>query len=148
MRTPDDYAFNLPYLIACAAHSVNPTHWQDLEVRQDPRIREFIQRVEFGLIIDERDFGLAKLEDPRTFQMRIELVAKGRTFKEKIPYVKGSPEPEEFGNTDEEIIRKFTDNVSRTLPFGKANEVAKRLLELEKLQNVAEVMEKGKLTFY
>jgi len=141
LRTPDDYGFSIPYLVACAAHRINPAHWHDLEVRQDARIREFMQRVEFSIVVDEKDFGLAKLEDPRTFQMRIELVAKGKTFQEKIPHVKGTWAPEEFRNTDQELVQKFTDNVSRVLPLNRTNEAAQTLLELEKLSTVAQLMQ-------
>lgn len=141
LRTPDDYSFNLLYLIACAAHRINPTHWQDPEVRHNPGIREFMQRVDFSIVADEKDFVLAKLEDPRTFQMRVELVAKGKTFREKIPYVKGAWEPEEYRNTDEELVKKFTDNTSRVLSLNRSKQAAQVMLELEGVDNVARVME-------
>ena len=142
LRTPDDYGFKAPFLIACAAHRINPARWHDSDIKHDPKIQEFIQRVKFNVTTDEKDFGLAKLEDPRAYQMRIVVVAKGKTFKEKIPYVKGLWAPEEVRNTDEELVKKFTDNASRVLPLPKAEEVAQTLLELEKVENLAGVMER------
>lgn len=141
LRTPDDYPFNLLYLLACAGFRINSCHWHDPEVRQAPRLKEFMQRVKFRIVIDERDFGLAKLEDPRTFQMRLEVGAKGRSFKAKVPYVKGAWEPKEFRLTDEELVKKFTDNASRVLIPNQANQIAQIVLGLENLKNVARLME-------
>jgi len=141
LRTPDDYCFNTKYLLACAAHKINPAFWHEPDVRQDPRLRKFMRRVELNIIVDERDFALAQLGDPTNWQMRIELVAKGRTFKEKIPYLKGRWLPEEFRNTNEELVKKFTDNVSRLMPLDKSSKAAQTILKLEELGNVTELME-------
>ena len=138
LRTPDDYGFSLRYLVACAAHRINPTRWHDLEVREDPRLRKFIQRVEFSITIDEKDFSSAKLEDPRTSQQRVKVVAKGRSFSGKSPYPKGGWYAEELRNTDEELIKKFTDNASGILPSDKVSKTAQSVLELEKLGDVAQ----------
>jgi len=139
LRSPEDYCFHTAYLIACAAYRINPAHWHDPEVRNDPRIRDFIQKV--STVVDEKDFVLAKLEDPRANLMRIEVVAKGKTFKEKILYPRGRWTPDEFRNTDQELIKKFTDNASRIIPSNRVNEAAKTILELEKLGNIAYLIE-------
>lgn len=141
LRTLDDYPFSVPYLVACAAHRINPTRWHDLEVREDPSIREFMRRVDFRITIDEEDFGLAKLEDPRTSQQRIKVVVKGKSFSEKTPHPRGGWYTEELRNTDEELIKKFTDNASRILPLDKVSRVAQSVLELEKLGDVAQFMQ-------
>lgn len=141
LMTPDDYGFNIHYLLACAAYRINPAHWHDLDIKQDPKIQQFMQKLELSVIIDERDFALAKLEDPRTYQMRIELVARGETFIEKIPYLKGTWDPEEFRNTDEELVKKFSANASRILSLDKARKTAQNILELKKLRDIAELME-------
>jgi len=132
---------NLRFLLACAANRIDPIHWHDLDVREDPEIRAFMERLELRIVIDERDFMLAKLEDQQTSQMRVEVIAQGKSFKEKIPYLKGAPEPEEFRNTDEELVNKFHSNASRTLSLGKASKAAQMILEMEKLRNVTELME-------
>lgn len=143
LRTPDDYGFSAPYLFACAAHKINPARWHDSYVRQDPDIRQYMQwlKPRLTVTIDEKDFGLAKLVDPRTFQTRIEVVAKGKSFRLKSPHPKGGWYTEELRNLDEELVKKFTENAQRTLPWDKANKAAQTLLQLEKLENVAHVMD-------
>jgi len=139
LRSPDDYYMHGPYAFACAAHRINPAHWHDPEVRHDPRLIDFMQRV--TMVLDEKEFGLAKLEDPRANLMRLEVVAKGKTFKEKIPHPRGRWTPEEFRFTDQDLINKFTDNASRIIPSNRVNEAAKTTLELEKLGNISHLME-------
>ncbi len=73
--------------------------------------------------------------------MRIEVTAKGKTFKEKIPFVKGSWEPEEFRMTDEALIKKFSDNAQRVLPSKKVDQLAQMVFELENIDNIAQLME-------
>jgi 2-methylcitrate dehydratase PrpD len=141
LETADDYAFDLLYLLACAAHRINPCRWQDRDIRQDPGIKEFMDRIAFRMVIDEKDSYQARLADPRTFQMRIEVTAKGKTFKEKIPFVKGSWEPEEFRMTDDALIRKFTDNAQRVLPLKKVDQLARMVFELESIENITQLME-------
>lgn len=141
LRTPEDFSFNAPYLISCAAYRINSAHWLDADVRKAPKIREFMQRVDFSISIEEKEFGLARLQDPSARRMGVEVVAKGKTFRKETIYLKGSWQPEEFRNTDEELIKKFRGNVSRVLSLDRANKVAQTVLELEKLGNAAELME-------
>jgi 2-methylcitrate dehydratase PrpD len=141
LRTPEDYFFNIPYLLACAVHRINPAHWHDAEVKQDRRIKEFIERVPVKVVIDEADFITAKQNDPRTFKMRLELTARGRTFKEDIPYIKGAFEPDEYRSTDDDLTAKFCDNASRILSREKARNAAKVLLEIDRFAHIPEAMQ-------
>lgn len=141
LRTEEDYCFNAGYLLTCAAHRINPAHWQYPEVKQDARIREFRERVDISIVVDEKDYGLAKLENPKSGRARIEVVARGNTFKEMADFHKGAPEPEEFRNTDEELVKKFSDNASRILPKDKIDKAAEVILRIETLASVAELME-------
>ena len=141
LTTPDDYCFNARYLLACAAQKIEPTYWHDPNIQRNPKIQEFLQRVEFAIIIDEKDFGLARLEDSSAWQMRIEVVAKGKSFRKKASYVRGASWlPEEFRITDDELIKKFGDNASRVLPSDKVNKVTRAILGIEKMKNVNELM--------
>ena len=140
LRSEEDYGFHTPYLLGCAAFRIPPFRWQDEEVRHDTRIQEFMQRVKISVVTDEKDFSAAKHEDPRTFQMRITLVAKGKTFEENIPYTRGSAEPAEYRNTDQELMKKFVDNASRILPAKRAKAAAQRLLQLEKVDDISLLM--------
>jgi 2-methylcitrate dehydratase PrpD len=141
LRTPEDYFFNIPYLLACAVYRINPAFWHDPEVRRDRRIKEFIERVPVKVVIDEGDFAKAKREDPRTFKMRLELVARGRTFKEDIPYMKGAPEPEEYRSTDDYLIDKFCNNTSRILSQEKARQAAHVLLDIDTFTSIDRAMQ-------
>jgi hypothetical protein len=99
-----------------------------------------MEKIAFRMVIDEKDFHQAKLEDPRTFQMRLEVTAKGKKFKEKIPFVKGSWEPEEYRMTDDALIKKFTDNAKRVLPSKKVEQLARTVFELENIDNINQLM--------
>ena len=92
-----------------------------------------MERVKFTIRVDEKDFGIANLEDPKYYLMKMQLTARGKTFKEEIPYAKGRWTPEEFRNTDQELIGKFMDNASGVLPEdrvrGGAGEAVDRLGE-------------------
>ena len=139
--TEDDYLFNLRYAIACAVHRFNPAHWHNAEVRQDPRVWEFLQSVDIVITFDEREFGLALLEDPEARPSGIEVVARKKTFTANSKYIIGSWQPEEFRMTDGELKQKFRDNASRLLGVGKINKTLEMMFELEKLENTAELME-------
>jgi 2-methylcitrate dehydratase PrpD len=142
LQTPEDYFFNIPYLLACAVHRISPAHWHDAEVKHDQRIKEFMERVPVKVVIDEADFITAKQNDPRTFKMRLELTARGRTFKEDIPYMKGAFEPEEYRSTDDDLIAKFCDNASRILPREEAVNAARVLLEIDSFDSIAKAIQK------
>jgi len=111
-----------------------------------------MEKLKFEVIIDEKDFATAKRKDAGAYQQRIEVIAKGKTFKERAAHPKGGGfvkcdgktcgvYMEELRNTDEELVQKFTENVSRLLPLDKARMVAQTMLELETVQNAAELME-------
>jgi hypothetical protein len=63
------------------------------------------------------------------------------TFKETGPHPKGGWYADELRNTNEELVKKFTNNASRILPSDKTSRAAQALLELEKVENTAELME-------
>jgi 2-methylcitrate dehydratase PrpD len=138
--TEEDYCFHGGYLLACAAHRINPSRWHDQDVKQDPRIKNFMENVDLRLVIDEKDFIMAKRENPNAYQTRIEVVAKGKTFKEKAMHPKGGWFSEEFRNTDDELIKKFTDNATKSMSLDKASKAAQSIFELEKLGNTTELL--------
>jgi 2-methylcitrate dehydratase PrpD len=140
LRTPDDFYFNARYVLACAAYRINRAYWHDADTREDPKLREFMEKVE--VVYDEREFASACLENPAARKMGAEVLAKGKTFTEKINFLKWHyGVPQEFRVTDEEITKKFRDFASRVLPSDKVNKLAETVLNLEKLKDVAELME-------
>jgi len=141
LLTPDDYCFSAPYIFACAAHRITRSYWHDKKTRQDSIISKFIDKVNVEIIPNEKVAGMSKHDSMEAANMRIIVTAKGQTLEEKITYMKGSWEPEEFRNTDAELVAKFTDNVSRVLSTEQAHESAKAILELDDVISISEVIE-------
>ena len=142
LRTEEDFSFNIPYLLGCAAYRIKTSHWLNKNVKEDQRIREFIKRIEFKIVIDEPGFGLPRIEDPVARPSVTEVLAKGKTFKERNMYLKGSWRPKEFRNTDADLIEKFRDNSSKVLSSDKINEVSQIIIqELDKLEDIGKIIE-------
>ena len=141
LRTTEDYCFYAPFLLGCAAHRIKSTRWLDQDLREDPRIREFMQRVEFEPKIDEKAFALAMLKDPYARPMAVEVTARGRTYKEETVYLKGAWQPEEFRSSDEWIIEKFSDNSAKVLSSDTISEVSKAIFYLDAFENIRDVIE-------
>jgi len=139
LETDQDYNWHVPYAMACAAYRIDPTRWMDREVKEDPRIRKFMQRVEFEMFEDRNEFRLAKLKNRYDGPTSTEVVARGKTFARSSLRRHG-----EYGletrMTDEEIIQKFMGNVSRLLSSDRATVVAEAVFKLEKLEEVAELL--------
>ncbi|HEX76730.1 MAG TPA: MmgE/PrpD family protein [Dehalococcoidia bacterium] len=143
--THDDYSFNPVYLLTCAAHRLAPTDWHEEHVRQDVKIQKYMRWLTPKVSIApwdeiEKDFALAKLEDPRTYQQRCEVVAKGKTFRGVARHPKGGWWAEDLRNTDEELVKKFVGNASKVLSSDKVNKAAQTIMQLEKLGNTAELL--------
>ena len=140
LSTPEDYCFNTPYMIACAIHRIEPARWQDPATKQNPKILDFMQRVPCSIVVDEKDFGLALLADSGNYQQRIEVVAKGQTFREETVCVGGSCQLPKFRDTNDELIKKFRSNTVNVLTADRTDEVIKSALELEKIGDVGQFM--------
>jgi hypothetical protein len=113
-----------------------------------------MQGLDLSVIVDEEGFLTARREDSRSqhlplpdssllykYLQRIEVVAKGKTFKGRVLHSKDAWYSEKLRSSDEELVKKFTANASRILPLGKASKAAQTMLKLEKLGNAAELME-------
>ncbi len=139
--TKEDICFNIAYLLACAACRHDPARWHDDDVFHDVRVRKFMQKVE-------------KIMEPDQRLLKIEVAAKdGRRLMEgggcsggvceikpEEKTIHGGMEfPEE--KSREKLLDKFLSNTSRTLSLGRSNEVVQTVLELEKLENVANLMQ-------
>lgn len=138
LRTDADFGFHGPYLIACAAHRMKSIDFQNPDVREDPRIREFIKKVTV-LPSPHDDFAPAMLQDPRAMVMRVTVSGKGKTFTETSRYPEWSWGPDEFRAKDEELIEKFTDAVSDILPPKKAAAAAAALFKLDEYKDINRV---------
>jgi len=140
LRTEDDFGFHAPYLIACAAHRIKSKDFHNPEIRQDPEIRQFMEKV---TVSDKGhdDYGLAILKDPVSLVTSVEVWANGESFKHTSQYPSWSWHPEKFRATDEDLVGKFSEIVSRFLPSRKVEKAADSLLNLEEIENVNDVIE-------
>jgi 2-methylcitrate dehydratase PrpD len=137
LATPEDFSFNIPYCISCAAFRINPARWLDSETRQDPRIREFMKKVEIHC--DEREFAEGMVDRAaKPHYLEAEVVANGKTLKSQTLHRRGEPFPG-FRTTDEEAIAKFTNNVSRVLAGDKISQIARAALDIDQLDRVGEL---------
>jgi 2-methylcitrate dehydratase PrpD len=138
IATHIDAQFSTAYGFAVAAYRVRVgTDWQHFETMQDARIREFMKKVSFQT---HPGFAEMMLKGPRTLPGLVEVVARGRTFREERMYGKGSLFAD-VRPTDEELANKFRQNAARILPGGKVENAIKCLSELERLDSTAELME-------
>jgi 2-methylcitrate dehydratase PrpD len=141
LETKEDVCFNLAYLLACAAYKYHPTRWYDSDVFHDPKVREFMQRVEKIKAPDKSILGTEVVtKDAEKFTLGGGCTGEVCEIKPKEKAIRGGMEfPEE--EAKEELVDKFINNASRTLSLDKTNKIAQAVLELEKLENAAELMQ-------
>jgi 2-methylcitrate dehydratase PrpD len=93
LRTEEDFGFHGPYLIACAAYRIKGVDYQSPSVKEDQRIREFMNKVTV-LPNPHKEFGLAMLKNPMARIHSVEVWARGKSFKETIRCAKWSRSPD------------------------------------------------------
>jgi len=140
LMTDADYGFHGPYLVACAAHRIKSIDFQNQDVREDPRIREFMKKV-VVLSSPHDDFAPAMLQDPRAMVMNVTVSTKRKIFTETSQYPEWSWGPDEFRATDEDIIEKFNDAVAGIIPSDKIEKAAVALFKLDEYEDVNTVIE-------
>jgi hypothetical protein len=126
--TQEDLIMNMPYKIACAAHGIRPSHWHDPDVMKSPKILEFMRKIDHL----EADGSTEQDEDGA------EVTADGKTFKE-TGYCKGGICAIRR-ISEEELIRKFDENNSGLLSSGKRDKLVRLVLNLDELEDAAELM--------
>ena len=136
LRTEEDFGFNSPYLIACAAHRIKPIDYLSPEVKNDSKIREFMKKVEVLPDVAE-GFGKAILDDPNHHVriVEIEVFTKEKALKEKSRVVDWHWNSEVVA-TDDDLVKKFEEVVSGFLPSQKVEKATHSLLRLEEIENV------------
>jgi 2-methylcitrate dehydratase PrpD len=132
-----DIQFGLHYVLAVAAYRVRiGAEWQDLDLVRRPEILEFAKKVSF----QEHPGFMKKLrEAPGSHLGKVEVVARGNKYTEERVYSRGT-----YGTdlqmSEEELVEKFRHNASGILTQGKINGAVKALLELEKVENIVDLM--------
>jgi hypothetical protein len=127
--TQEDLIMNMPYKIACAAHGIRPSHWHDPDVMKSPKILEFMGKIDHI----QADESMERDEDGA------EVIADGKTFKETGYCKDGVCTIRRI--SEEELIRKFDENNSGLLPSDKRDKLVQAVLNLDKLEDVAELMQ-------
>lgn len=146
LTTQEDAQFNLPYRIACIAYGIKNTDLMNQDARENPRIREFMKKVKAsvddpGYLDFERTFATLMSKNPVSKLSEVEVVVKGgKSLKKQAKYRKGSWSPEEFRAKDEELFQKFINNAKLVLPTRKIEKTRQIVYELEKFEDVAELM--------
>jgi len=133
-----DAEFSVPYAFAASAHRVRREDWQDWGTLNNPKVLAFMKKVSCQGLPED----IYRQFPPRGgYGGVVEVVAKGKTFKDERLYARGSSHPDDK-MTDEDLVNKFKGNASRILTRDKIEKAVKSLWELEKMQDVAEL---GKL---
>jgi 2-methylcitrate dehydratase PrpD len=127
--TQEDLIMNMPYKIACAAHGVPTSHWHDPDIMKSPKILEFMRKIDHV----EANGSTEQDEDGA------EVIANGKIFKE-TGYCKGGICTIRR-ISEEELIRKFDENNSGLLSSDKRDELVQAVLNLDEVEDVAELMQ-------
>ena len=76
---------------------------------------------------------------PMAARARVEVITRGQTFTEELGHRHGVAGTEGAW-TDKEVVAKFRHNAARVLTQDKIDRAVKALLELEKVEDIAQLM--------
>lgn len=138
LETQDDYCFNAKYALSCIAHGIPPVQWHDDEIRCHAGVLSFMDKVE--IVFNEKEDGLAMIEDSAARPMWVEVTARGKTYRKESSHIMGSYHPEEHRMTDDMLKEKFKSNASRVLPKKNIREIENIIFDLENLAHVSDLM--------
>jgi len=139
LETEEDFGFNGPYLVSCAVHRIKPIDYQNPEVRKDPNIKAFMEKVSI-LPYYHPNFGPSMIEDRIARVMRVTVWAKGTSFSQTSRYIEWSWRPPEMRASDEDLVNKFNQIVTGLLPEEKVARSMDALLNLETIGDINELM--------
>lgn len=133
-----DTQFCIPYNVAVKAYGIKPgVDWQTPETMHDPRIRELMKKVTFE---PHPDYVEALRKDPLSRMSGAEVRARGKVFREDSMYIKGTAGTDTC-LSEEELYNKFIDNVSSVLPVENAKAAADKLMKLDEVADINEIMD-------
>ena len=143
-----DAQTSLPYNVAMIAHRIQiGAGWQNERNISNPSVRAFMRKVAFEPYAraDETRHQELAVEGRANIERRpsyVEVRARGRVFTETAEYAKWlSLENAEFRATDDDLANKFRANAETTLGATKVERVIDKVMNLEAVPNVAELME-------
>jgi 2-methylcitrate dehydratase PrpD len=79
-----------------------------------------------------------KRKDPKSWPARVEVKAKGRTYKEETLYAKGTNFTE-LRATDDELVEKFRSNAARLLTENKIDRAVECIFGLDEVEDVTKL---------
>jgi 2-methylcitrate dehydratase PrpD len=133
--------FNMPYNIAVAAHRIRRgVEWLEPDTMQNPEILKFMDKVSSAADPEYMNRYQEEMEkDPLTALAKVEVTARGQTFTVERNHRKGTTGTEAAA-TDEDLIGKFRHNAVRILTKDKINSAVETLLNLEKTDDISQLM--------
>ena len=131
--------FHTPYVFALCAHKVDLAHWQDEDMMNDPQIHKFMDRVSLNVSVHP-DFWKVRDKEPGANMTTVEVVARGKTFREEGKFHKLVPTKElSLMNTDD-LVKKFNNATADVLSRDKVDRVIENVLKLEKVKDISEII--------
>jgi 2-methylcitrate dehydratase PrpD len=130
--------FSPPYVFSVAAHRVKRgPQWHDKATVRNPDILKFMEKVSVHPHPNYED-KLSK--DPLNALSACEVEARGQVFKVEREHRRGTLGTEAAATLDD-IVGKFRNNAERILTQDKIDRAVEALLELEKLDDISELID-------
>ena len=152
-KGPVNMQFSTPHSLANIAYRVIPgPKWQYPETADDPRMKEFREKVSIEpntqtLEIMAQDLAGERPRQPRRVPTTVEVTARGKVYRESVDYAKGDPPAwvEGMEMTDEELKTKFRNQAVNVLRMSDSwREKIERAIEttynLEKVNDITGLM--------
>ncbi|MFZ3114100.1 MAG: MmgE/PrpD family protein [Syntrophales bacterium] len=127
-----DAQFSAAYVFAVAAHRIEiGRRWQEKEIYQSPKVREFMERV--------------KIFTPATSHHEerksvVEVVVRDKNTKRETRYTERDVRQVSGAMDDRELYAKFERNAAHMLSGQEVEQVIKTILSLDELDNVSHLM--------
>ena len=134
--------FNTPFNFGLLAYRIPlGVEWTDPETRRNPEILDFMDKVDFQADPEFAEAAEKEREtDPKVRPAKVTVVTKGQTITEQISYRRGDSFTDVYW-TQEDAIGKFMHNVERALSGDKIDRAVQTLLDLEKLDNISDLID-------
>ncbi|KJK22191.1 hypothetical protein UB46_22840 [Burkholderiaceae bacterium 16] len=134
-----DAQFSMYHGIAVAAHRLRPGKaWLKPEVIHSPSVMRLMAKVTSE---PRPDYVKLLTSNAASRPARVQLMARGTTFREEKRYPKGSPSPDpDTVMTDDELIAKSAHNAEGALSGTAIQELVESVMGLEHVGDWRSVM--------
>lgn len=129
--------FNRHYNTAVLAYRIKRgVEWVDPDTRSNPEILKFMDKVAWQ---GHPDYIKELENNPLSSLSKAEVVARGQTFTVERKNRRGTTGTDARW-TEKDAVEKFRHNAIRVLTKDKINRAVEALLELDKLENISQLM--------